>query len=342
MKGRDILQNLNINLLNSSFSHIYIEKKALNHLNTKKVLDYFPKAQIIEINHYKDVFSRSHQDFNLQKKCQNLILAVKTDNLIYEGAEVCENFGNNHFYYTSTMMNCIYDCEYCYLQGMYPSANVVIFVNIEDIFNEVKNLLKKHPVYLCVSYDTDMLAFENVIGYGRKWIEFAKEHDDLKIELRTKSANFKAIEDLETQKNVILAWTLSPDKIIKEYENKTPSLKDRLSSIKEAIDKGWKVRICFDPILYLRKWQENYKDLIETTFEEVPAEKVYDISIGVFRVSKDYLKKMRRQRSESILLNYPYETIDGVCSYDNELSEKMIQYINNLVKKHISEEKIYV
>ena len=54
----------------------------------------------------------------------------------------------NIFDYTSCMMNCVFDCEYCYLKGMYPSGNVVLFVNLDDIFDEVYKLLQKHP---CIS-----------------------------------------------------------------------------------------------------------------------------------------------------------------------------------------------
>lgn len=79
-----------------------------------------------------------------------------------------------HFYYTSCMMNCVFDCEYCYLKGMYPSGNVVLFVNLDDIFDEVYKLLQKHPVYLCVSYDTDLLAVENIFGYTKRWVDFAE------------------------------------------------------------------------------------------------------------------------------------------------------------------------
>lgn len=336
------MKNLKENLYNPHFSHIYVEKEALNHPNTKKILEHFNKAKIIEIDHYKDVFSRGKQKYNMQKNSIKMILAVKKDNLIYEGAKVCEDFGNSHFYYTSTMMNCIYNCEYCYLQGMYSSANVVVFVNIEDILKKVESLLKKHPVYLCISYDTDILAFENVLGYGRKWIEFTKKHKDLNIELRTKSANFKAIEDLEPPQNMILAWTLSPKEIIKNYEKRTPSLELRIASIKTAIDKGWKVRVCFDPMLYTKKWKEYYRKLIEKVFNEIPKDKVYDVSIGVFRVSKDYLKIMRKNRKDSVILNYPYKVEDGVCSYPEELSKEMTQYLYDLIKKYISEEKIYI
>lgn len=102
---------------------------------------------------------------HLQHGSKALIIARKDGQLLYEGAEVCQSFGNEYFYYTSCVMNCIYDCEYCYLKGMYPSGNLVIFINIEDIFAELETLLAKHPVYLCVSYDTDLLALENIAGF---------------------------------------------------------------------------------------------------------------------------------------------------------------------------------
>lgn len=336
------MNNLKEKLFNPFFSHIYIEKEALEYPNTKKILNYFNQAKIIEINHYKDVFSRSHQNFVIQKQSPKLVLAVKKENLIYKGAEVCEDFGNNYFYYTSNMMNCIYDCEYCYLQGMYSSSNVVIFVNIEDILKETEKLLEKHKVYMCISYDTDILAFENVIGYASIWINFAKEHKNLTIELRTKSDNFKAIESIKSQENVILAWTLSPDEVINTYEHKTPSVRARILSAKSAIDKGWRVRICFDPMLYVRNWREKYKDLIDDTFKELKVEKINDVSIGVFRVSKDYLKKMRRQRNDSIILNYPFETVNGVCSYSNDMSKEMVEYAYELTKKYLPKDKIYI
>ena len=70
---------------------------------------------------------------------------------------------------------------------MYGSGNVVIFVNLEDTFAEVEALLREHPVYLCVSYDTDLMAMDNLTGYVSRWAEFTKEHEDLTIEIRTKS-----------------------------------------------------------------------------------------------------------------------------------------------------------
>ena len=131
------MKSLDENYYNPFFSHIYVEEEIAEHPRVKQILARFMKAEIVYIRHYKDVFCRRRQDYEEQHHAQNLILAKKTGSLIYQGAPVCQNFGNTYFYYTSCMMNCIYDCEYCYLKGMYPSANIVIFVNIEDTW---KNL----------------------------------------------------------------------------------------------------------------------------------------------------------------------------------------------------------
>ncbi|WIF94180.1 SPL family radical SAM protein [Caminicella sporogenes] len=330
------------NFVLSEFSHIYIEKDAKFYPNTNKILSKFKDKIQIEIDHYKDLFCRSRQNFRMQKISPKLILAVKRDNLVYEGAQVCEDFGNRYFYYTSSIMNCIYDCEYCYLQGMYPSANIVIFVNIEDIFREVEIMLKKHPVYLCISYDSDILALEGITSYVSYWLGFASKHKNLKIEIRTKSANFNAIKKEKSLDNVILAWTVSPDEIIKKYEIKTPSLKSRLNSIYEAIEKGWKVRICFDPLLYVDDWKIQYSKCIDMTFKYLHSKKIYDVSIGVFRISKDYLRKMEREKPYSKILAYPFKCQNGICSYSKEHEDKLKKFVYEEISKYVLKEKIYI
>lgn len=148
-----------------------MERGVKDHPRTKKILAKFPQAQVVWIDHYKDVFCRRGQDYLRQHRAQSLILAAKQGTLIYPGAPVCQNFGNSYFYYTSCVMNCIYDCEYCYLKGMYPSAHLVIFVNLEVIFAEVKKIIAQHEMYLCVSYDTDLLELEEITGYAGEWVQ---------------------------------------------------------------------------------------------------------------------------------------------------------------------------
>ena len=337
------LENKNHNLFNNRFSHIYVEKKILNNKNTLEILSKFKDVKIIEIDNYKEVFSSNNQDFHLQKLGQKLILASNKPNMIYEGAVVCESFENDNFYYTSSIINCVYDCEYCYLQGVYSSGNIVIFVDIEKVFEEVEELYNKlKTLYLCISYDTDLLAIENICGFSEKWYYFIEDKKDLKIELRTKSGNIDKFLNLKPLDNFIIAFTLSPENLALKNEKYTASFKNRVKAIKELQEKGWKVRICIDPLIYSDNFEKNYSQMIEYLFNEIDKEKVIDVSIGVFRISKEYLKKMRNQNQYSEILYYPFECIDGVYTYSDKTKSYMINFIKEQFLKYIDEKKIYI
>ena len=337
------LENKNHNLFNNRFSHIYVEKKILNNKNTLEILSKFKDVKIIEIENYKEVFSSNNQDFHLQKLGQKLILASNKANMIYEGAVVCESFENDNFYYTSSIINCVYDCEYCYLQGVYSSGNIVIFVDIEKVFEEVEELYNKlKTLYLCISYDTDLLAIENICGFSEKWYYFIEDKKDLKIELRTKSGNIDKFLNLKPLDNFIIAFTLSPENLALKNEKYTASFKNRVKAIKELQEKGWKVRICIDPLIYSDNFEKNYSQMIEYLFNEIDKEKVIDVSIGVFRISKEYLKKMRNQNQNSEILYYPFECVDGVYTYSDKIKSYMINFIKEQFLKYIDEKKIYI
>jgi spore photoproduct lyase len=219
---------------------------------------------------------------------------------------------------------------------------VVVFVNIEDIFEEVKNMLKEHSVYLCTSYDTDMTAFESLTHYTKEWINFASNVYDNKllIEIRTKCANENVWKENKANENVIVAFTISPDETIQLYEHKTPSLDSRLKCINTAIDNGYKVRLCFDPIIYCKEFEKKYKEFTDYVFSKVNADKIYDCSAGSFRISKEYMKIMRKNNESSVVINYPYENIDGYYQYPKEIQEKIKDISLNSIGKYLPKDKI--
>lgn len=311
------------------------------HPRTKRILGRFPDAVTIEIEHYKDVFCRPRQDIALQNKTPMLVLASKTGRLVYEGAPVCQSFGNEYFYYTSCVMNCIYSCDYCYLKGMYPSGNLVVFVNLEDIFAELRDILQKHEVYLCVSYDTDLMALENLTGFVEEWMGFCRENPGLKIEIRTKCGRTDLWDRLTPGENVIFAFTLSPKEIWKRYEYRTSPPKDRIMCAAMAMKKGFLVRLCFDPVLYCPDWRRQYQELLNHVAETIDMEKLYDVSIGSFRISQDYLKKLRRVMPDSAVVWFPFENDGGVYHYPKELMEEMEQMVACRLKRWLPEEKIF-
>lgn len=331
------------------FSHIYVEKELLGGEEVQVILKEFPKAKLIPIRHYKDLFNRRKQNRALQEKSRKLILARKEGQRIYPGAPVCQSFSESAFYYASLLMNCPFHCEYCYLQGMYPSANLVLFLNLEDYFSDCQRLIKeKGSLYLCISYDTDLLALEELYPFVERFARFLEEEPDLRIEVRTKAGGESLFRRLlkmqlseDAKKRLIFAFTLSPEKIVSEAEHGTAGLKGRLRAIKMAMEEGFTLRLCFDPMLYHANWESLYTALLEKVFREIPMEKLYDVSVGSFRISESYLKSMTKSCGDSPYTSFPYENTDGYYHYPKELLLKMEGFLEQRLLEKLPKEKIF-
>ncbi|MDK2805794.1 MAG: hypothetical protein PWR08_382 [Thermoanaerobacterium sp.] len=322
------------------FSHVYVEKDVIDHPIAKKILNTLKRSVVIEIGRYGDFFNRPRQSYLMQKKSLNIILAKKRYDFIYKGSYMCEDFGIDEFYHTSNILNCIYSCDYCYLQGMYPSANIVVFVNIEDFFDEVDKLTKNKKIYLSISYETDLLAFEPFTGFLSMWISYAMTNKNLLMEIRTKCADPAFFESNEIPDNVIFSWSLLPQPVISMYEKLTPSIDKRILAIKKAIEKGAKVRISLEPIMYLEGFEKIYSDFIDKLHSELPLESIHDFNIGAFRMVKEQAKKIEKLRQASPIFCYETEIKNGVFSYKND--EYMKDFVYNEVLKYIDKDKVYV
>lgn len=323
------------------FRHIYVERDVLHAQRTREILNHFPASQIVVIDHYKDVFNRRRQNSVLQHASQNLILAANRGNLLYPGAPVCQNFGNEHFYYTSCIMNCIYDCEYCFLKGMYPSGNLVIFVNLEDFFMQVEKLLEKFPVYLCISYDSDLASVESLTGYIRQWAQFTKEHENLTVEVRTKCGRKDLFGQIPVCDRFIWAFTVSPKEVIGEFEHGTGRLEDRIAAVAECMDAGAPVRLCFDPMIYRPGWQESNAAMMRELSARVDLGRVRDFSVGSFRISDSYLKVMRRLLPGSAVIQYPFEVTDGYYHYPDAVASQMEEFLAGEIRKRVPDADIF-
>ena len=331
------------------FQHIYVEEALLQSPNVERILQKFPKAKVIPIKHYKDVFNRKKQGRLPQSRSRKLILAKKEGQRLYDGAVVCQDFSESHFCYTSLLMNCPFHCAYCYLQGMYPSSNLVMFLNLEDYFSDCRKwIAEKGSLYLCISYDTDLLAMEGIYPYVEEFARFLNQENALRIEVRTKAGGeglWRKMQRLplssDARKRMIFAFTLSPEEIIEEAEEGTARLSSRIFAIQKALEEGYLVRLCFDPMIYHPRWKELYSDLLEEVFEKIPMEQIHDCSLGSFRISESYLKAMGKALPNSPHTQFPYENSGGYYHYPKALMEEMEGFLYSRLQEKLPKEKIF-
>ena len=316
--------------------NIYIEKSVKNQKITLQVMERVNPKNIIYCNNYKEIFNPRNQNFKLQKIKPSLILAKKNRNLL---TQIPKNFsigGQKNFYF-SHMLNCIYDCRYCFLQGMFNSANYVVFINYNDFKKEIYKKIeqyKSETIHFFSGYDCDSLALEPMTNFFSIFMKNLYLPQNVLIELRTKSTQINFLLERKVIQNFLIAFSLNPESIIKSIEHKTPSLKKRIHSIKCLANKGWKVGLRFDPIIKVNNYKSIYKDFFKFIFYSLREIKIHSATIGSLRMPDTFLKKITKL--------YPNESSSSYRSLDKEINEEVTKFCMNEVSKYIDKQKIYL
>lgn len=314
-----------------NFSRLYAEKDALNHPAAVRIMKRYQQLPLQIIERYQDIFNRKNQSFQIQKKSQALILAVKTGQTVYRARERVNSFhGDLPVYFIDPVRNCVFNCDYCFLQGMHQSGHLLYFVNHENAVKAVKDL-PDNNIYLSISYLTDLMGMEQDFGVIQDWLlSFADKSRDasVTIEIRSKSDAFHVLREISSKlgfvpQNVILVWSLSPSAVAAQYERGTASFQGRLMAARQAVTEGWRVRLCLDPVIRIPDWENIYKDCIRSVFARLAPESIEQFSFGVFRLSTEFLKQLRSARTDSDILYHSFEAKNGLASYSDSAVEEM-------------------
>jgi len=301
------------------FSHIYYEDAARAFPITDAILARYSYLPQTNIAGYQEIFNRSRQHFQIQKRAQALILAVSHHQLLYSADARVKSFGHTNVSYTDQMRNCIYNCSYCFLQGMHQSAHCLLFVNERDYHLKALCALEREKALtISISYLSDLLAVEHLVPLCRSWILLARDHPHLTIEIRTKSNNFDVLCDIAPVDNVMLVWSLTPRRYAQQFEYGAASLPNRLLSARRAIECGWKVAFSFDPVIIGEDWRNEYRDLMKEVFTRVKADTVAAISYGTFRMHSNYFARILNQQPHNSMFLMGYEEHNAAISHKAE------------------------
>ncbi|MEE9336355.1 MAG: hypothetical protein V3U65_19880 [Granulosicoccaceae bacterium] len=316
---------------------IYIEQRVSEHPRTLAIVARYPKARIIPIERYNEVFNNASQNFRKQKQNPALILAQKEGERVLPTPEQY-HIGGQHNYYFSHMLNCIYDCRYCFLQGMYRSANYVVFVNYEDFFADIKakTILHEYPSWYFSGYDCDSLALEPITQFVEHCLDAFSEIPQAWLELRTKSTQIRPLLKRPAIDNCVVAFSLSPEEIVQAEEHKTASLQKRIIALQQLQAHGWKIGLRFDPLIQASEFEIIYGRMFEQVLSAIDIEAVHSVSLGPFRLPRDFHRKMIKLYPDSKLLSAQLEYNGMHVSYPKSTETKMIDWCESTLLDRIA------
>ncbi len=307
-------------------------------------MDRFPDASRIVCDRFGEVFNPKAQNFRLQKRQPSLILAEKFDNSVLP-APPGYGVGGKRNYYFSHMLNCLYDCRYCFLQGMFRSAHYVLFINYENFAQAIGRTIDDHAgeeVWFFSGYDCDSLAMEPVSGFLSYFLPLFKRHPEAFLELRTKSTQIRKLLDTEPLDNVIVAFSFTPKRISDALECKVPALDKRINAMRDLQQAGWPVGLRLDPLIYHEDYKNDYRDLYKKLFDILDGNKLHSISLGSFRLPKAYFKKITNLYPDEPLFHGPLTTSNAMVSYQQELDQELRSFCMEELKERVSQDILFV
>lgn len=313
---------------------IYFETAIKDNQLYHNIRQKFPQAQTIEIEKYSEVFNLKAQNFRIQKNNPALILAKKENNLVLKTPEGF-GIGGSHNYYFSHLLNCPYDCRYCFLQGLYSSANYVLFVNYEDFHKKIKEIdeKSKNDTYFFSGYDADSLAFDSITEFCDNFLCFFNSLKSSKLELRSKSTQIRSLLRHNNTKNIITAFSFTPAEISTEIEHGVPKFRKRLEAIEKLAKHGYQIGLRFDPLIYCENYEKYYSKMIADIFAILSKDEIHSISIGPMRFPEKIFKKIKKLYPNSKLLSSNLNKNADIISYDKEIEKKLNEFVINEINK---------
>ncbi|MBM3238137.1 hypothetical protein FJZ31_17740 [Candidatus Poribacteria bacterium] len=165
-----------------------------------------------------------------------------------------------------TIWGCHYRCAYCSL-GQY----INIMMNLEEFVERLDGYIKKAPGQMLYQYDngTDTVCFEPEYGGARLLVKYFAKRENEYLELYVgKSDNIDYLLDFDHRGHTVCCWSISGETQSTYLEAGTASMHDRIASAQRCQDAGYHVRFRFSPIIPVRNWEKENREMIEHLFAE--------------------------------------------------------------------------
>lgn len=186
-----------------------------------------------------------------------------------------------------TLYGCPHGCIYC------PGGKVaVVFTNLEEFLErQVIPATKAEPwqkVFMFNSALSDTPCFEPEYGLSKLMVEYFATTPDQHYLIHTKSANLDFLRDLDHRGHTIVLWSLTGATASRVVEPGTASPEERIEAARRCQEAGYPVRIKLKPIVPVRGWQDEYRDLVARLFARTRPE-----SVGLFMLAWMDLPELR-------------------------------------------------
>ena len=203
-------------------------------------------------------------------------------------------------YTLDAVRGCPFGCSYCTIQTFYGEA-----AELEADLPTKLATLELDPdrrYHIGTGQSSDSLVWGNRGNHLESLLEFAAEHPNVLLELKTKSDNIGYLLDAQVPENVVCSWSLSTETLIRNEEHHTASLRRRLDAARSVADAGIRVAFHFHPMVHYLGWLAEYDEVAAHLLECFNAQEIAFLSMGSVTLIKPVIQEIHRRGGNTKIL----------------------------------------
>ncbi|MBP1924409.1 spore photoproduct lyase [Sedimentibacter acidaminivorans] len=262
---------------------ILFEKNTLNYEIGKNIYNYFKddkSIEIIELSNSRikeNIPGENLFDFYREGK-KTLVVGIK------KGMKFQSCKPSAH-YQLPLLSGCTGQCQYCYLNtNLSDKPYMRVNVNIDDILMQAQKYIDERLPDQTIfegSATSDPVPVEPYSNSLKKTIQFFSKSENGRFRFVSKYTDIETLLEIEHKGNTEIRFTLNTDKVIKDYENKTPSLNKRIEACQKITKAKYPLGFIIAPIFMYDGWKNDYKKLLIEIKTNLPDEISHPLSFEV-------------------------------------------------------------
>ena len=325
---------------------IYIDNRAKKYGLTTKICKYFSNIPTEIIKDSNSFIKNFYKSKNAISKGKEFLFLTINKGKFLKKCPGTKNYLCCGYQILHQASQCSLDCSYCILQSYFNNPLISIYVNLDEMMEELDKRLNTNPDRLFrigTGEFTDSLVFDHITGFSKTIIPYFKKQKNAILELKTKTVNINNMLKFNPKGKVIAAWSMNSSKIRNNEELFSATIEERLKAAQKCEKAGFKLAFHFDPIIYYKGWEKDYQKTVKLIFKYVSASSIAWISMGSFRFIPS-LKNIITSRfpNSNFIYNEFIIGLDGKMRYIKPIRVKLYKQIYKWIKIEASNVFVYL
>lgn len=234
-----------------------------------------------------------------------------------------------------TVWGCHYRCAYCSL-GHY----VTLMVNLEEFVEQLPGLIDTYaPRQTLFQYDngTDIVAFEPEYGASKLLTDFFAQREGQFLELYVgKSSTVDFLLDLDHRGHTVCCWSLAGRTQSTQFEYRSAPMEERIEASRKCQQAGYHVRHRFSPIIPVRGWREEMREMIEMLFDRVEPDVITFETLrymDVNAIERDFDVDLLDPELLEVMRADEREEIPNGCEIPDEFRHEIYRFVADELRR---------